>query len=85
MGCCGGKKQEPIEPNEFDMAVEMERLLSENIEMKRVLKDVHSSIDLLFANLILKDDSFLPSQSGLPWKTMLKVNELLRKEPLNHK
>jgi len=42
-----------------------------------VCKEQHRAIDKLFALLISKDESFLPSESGQPWRALQQGNRAI--------
>lgn len=42
-----------------------------------VCKEQHRAIDILFALLISKDESFLPSESGQPWRALQQGNRAI--------
>lgn len=48
-------------------------------DMYEALKAQHHAIDILFALLIEKDNTFYPSKSGKPWEALLKGNQALTK------
>ncbi len=42
-------------------------------------KKQRRAIDILFAQLILKDETFMPSESGQPWEALKSGNEAIEK------
>jgi len=43
-----------------------------------VCKEQHQAIDTLFALLISKDEGFLPSESGQPWRALQQGNKAIK-------
>jgi len=48
-------------------------------EMYEALRVQHDAMDILFTMLIVRDQTFLPSQSGEPWEALLQGNAALDK------
>ena len=48
-------------------------------DMYQALKAQHDAIDILFAMLIERDQTFFPSKSGKPWEAIEQGNKALAK------
>lgn len=45
----------------------------------KVLQEQHLAIDILFAELILHDQKFMPSKSGQPWDAINQGNAVIQR------
>jgi len=48
-------------------------------DLYEACKAQHEAIDILFAMLIIKDKTFFPSKSGIPWEATVKGYQVISK------